>query len=85
MAYRPIKTLPDGRDTQAVIGWKRRCFLDRYSCQRCGRAFEPDPVRGWPGVTLMSVTQERTEMRGDDVVTFYHPECFDLTFPGMRT
>jgi len=45
-------------------------------CDRCGKPFEKHHD-GWDSTGLVVTEEEVSCMRGDDIVKFYHPECFD--------
>ncbi len=49
-------------------------------CAACGRRFKMDP-RGWKKTQVYVETEEVSQMRGDDVVRFFHPACVDEVVP----
>ena len=53
-----------------------RNWVKNHPCDGCGKPFIVHPTKGWEE-TLVVVTEERVSIfRGDDVVRFYHPGCF---------
>jgi len=50
-------------------------WAKQHPCDKCGKPFVMHPTLGWKATPVIVHTEEVSCMRGDDIVTLYHPEC----------
>lgn len=67
----PVKGLEVER---TVLGKKHYARLK--SCNGCKKPFQAHPTIGWHGTTILVVEEQVSWFRGDDEITYWHPECF---------
>lgn len=53
----------------------------KSKCKKCHKPFTFDPKIGWKGTEIIVKIIKWTPFRGDDIVEFYHPDCFDGEVP----
>lgn len=55
-----------------------RPYIKVATCQLCHRGFGMHETEGWKGTPAVVVETQVDWLRGNDIVDFYHPDCFDL-------
>jgi len=71
---KPLKPLPP-YDRLEGMSVANRTAAKRARCQKCGAQFQAHQRLGWQGTVIIVGEIETSNMRGDDVVHFFHPEC----------
>ena len=64
-------------DRAEIISANQRPYIKKARCQRCGRAFQRNK-NGWKHTFAMVAEEETSIMRGDDIVHFFHLECWEV-------
>lgn len=53
-----------------------RIGIKTSTCKICGKPFLPTPQRGWKGTKAIVEEIQTSWFRGDDIVNFYHVDCY---------